>query len=198
MRQEKIKSLLPNVVQRTVHKGSVFDGLIGAMEQLHAPSEELLDKLHILFNPHSTPAKLLPMLAHWTDLLRLFQPENSGTETAHWQDKTLPTTEENLRNLIAQSTVLSKWRGTHLGLLKTLQIATGIKPFTINDGDTDSAGSKKKDFHIVVNVPAEASAYFELIERIVVQEKPAYTTHELRFMEKISSEKSTDGKSADK
>ena len=179
MQQHNIQKLLPAILQRTLREGSVLQALLGVMEQLHQPTEDLLAKLHQTFNPQTAPDELLPMLAHWMDLLRLFQPPKAGAEPALWANRTLPTDEQNMRALIASATRLSQWRGTHYGMLQTLRIATGLEGFSIDDGTLTNSTNPALPFHIYVTAPADAEPYKELIERIVIQEKPAYTTFTL-------------------
>jgi len=182
MEQSQIQKLLPEVVQRTCHEDSVLEVLLSIMSELHRPSESLLDQLQLRFNPEFAPEELLPMLAHWMDLLRLFQPESNDVRTNHWQQRTLPTDAQNLRNLIASATSISKWRGTRYGMLQMLEIATGMKGYEIEEGAIDVNGEKVPEpFHIHVTVPPGADIHKDLIGRIVMQEKPVYTTVSVSF-----------------
>ena len=180
MKHTEIKKLLPSVMQRSMannvlhdaiggNKGSsVLNTFIEVMEKMHRPTENLLDNLHDVFNPRQVPERFLPMLAHWTNLINLFQPDKAGSEPSFWKERTLPTEPGYLRELIAMSVEISQWRGTNYGLKKVLQMATGISNFSIKETD--------KPFHIEVGVPEEAQKYWELIQRIVAQEKPAHIT----------------------
>ena len=183
MKHTEIKKLLPSVMQRSMannvlhdaiggNKGSsVLNTFIEVMEKMHRPTENLLDNLHDVFNPRQVPERFLPMLAHWTNLINLFQPDKAGSEPSFWKERTLPTEPGYLRELIAMSVEISQWRGTNYGLKKVLQMATGISNFSIKETD--------KPFHIQVGVPEEAQKYWELIQRIVAQEKPAHITAEV-------------------
>ncbi len=183
MKHTEIKKLLPSVMQRSMTNNSLPNGIDGnkgssvlntfieLMEKMHTPTEDLLDNLHNVFNPRQVPERFLPMLAHWTNLINLFQPDKAGSEPSFWKERTLPTEPGYLRELIAMSVEISQWRGTNYGLKKVLQMATGISNFNIKETD--------KPFHIQVGVPEEAQKYWELIQRIVEQEKPAHITAEV-------------------
>ena len=183
MKHTEIKKLLPSVMQRSMTNNSLLDGADGnqggsvlntfveVMEKMHTPTEDLLDDLHNIFNPRQVPERFLPMLAHWTNLINLFQPDKAGSEPSFWKERTLPTEPGHLRELIAMSVEISQWRGTNYGLKRVLQMATGVSNFSIKETD--------KPFHIQVGVPEEAQKYWELIQRIVEQEKPAHITAEL-------------------
>jgi len=183
MKRTDIKKLLPSVMQRsmvnprpssdtdTYQTGSILSTFIEVMEQMHEPTEHLLDNLHKVFDPRQVPECFLPMLAHWTNLISLFQPDKAGAEPSLWKERTLPTEPGHLRELIATSVQLSQWRGTIYGLKQVLQMATGISNFSIKEG--------AKPFHVQVGVPEAARKYWELIGRIVEQEKPAHITAEI-------------------
>ncbi len=83
-----------------------------------------------------------------------------------------------LRELVAASVYLSRWRGTARGLLTFLETATGVQGFTIDEQVPD-ADDEPIPFHIRVHVPQAAGAFRTLIERIVIKEKPAYVTYEI-------------------
>ena len=68
-------------------------------------------------------------------------------------------------------------------------MATGISDFSIKDGS--------KPFHIEVGVPETAKKYWELIERIVEQEKPAHITAEV-FIKSGEREEKDAGDKEDK
>ena len=183
MKRNDIKKLLPSVIQRSMsnprlvadtdayHTGSVLSAFIEGMEQMHEPTEYLLENLHTVFDARQVPECFLPMLAHWTNLIGLFQPDKAGAEPSLWKERTLPTEPGYLRELIATSVKLSQWRGTSYGLKRTLQMATGITDFEIKDGI--------KPFYIEVVVPESGRKYWEIIERIVDQEKPAHIIAEV-------------------
>jgi P2-related tail formation protein len=149
---------------------------------LHAPSEEILDNLAAFFNPYQTPDDFVPYLASWVDLARLLFPAPvrqeglPGSATlAHY-----PAGLGRLRELIAAAAELSQWRGTRQGLVRFLEIATGVAGFTIQEQVLDAQG-EVRPFHLQVHAPAAAHPVAALVERIVELEKPAYMTAEVLF-----------------
>jgi len=173
MRQTEIEQLLPGVFQRTAVPGSPLYALLGVMEALHAPSEAVLAGLEQTFNPYHTPDRFVPYLSGWVDLERLILAQGDPATT-------FPPGLGRLRGLIAAAAYLSKWRGTARGLLRFLEVATGVKGFEIDEAVTGPAG-RPLPFHIRVRAPAGAEPYRELVERIVEMEKPAYVTFDLAF-----------------
>lgn len=176
MKQNEIKQLLPEVFQRTVRSGGPLHTLLAVMEDLHAPSEHVLDELEKYFDPYRTPDRFVPYLARWVDVDRLL-PESAGEDAGapHF-----PSGLGRLRELVAAAAFLSKWRGTRRGLLAFLETATGIEEFQIRE-NVAAAGGEPLPYHLDIQAPPEAASYRELIEQVVEMEKPAYVTYELRF-----------------
>ena len=154
--------------------------LLGLMEELHAPSEIVLDRLDAMFNPRRTTQPFVIFLAYWVDLHRLFEEELRG----EWQKGLLrhpmSTGLGHLRELVANAAYLSQWRGTNKGLLHFLQTATGAENFQIEEQAVDDKG-QPQPFHIKVHAPKETAPHEHLIKRIIELEKPAYVTYELVF-----------------
>jgi phage tail-like protein len=158
MNRERIAALLPTVFRRALPESRPLAAILGVMEAMHAPSEHALAHFDEALNPYSAPPRFVPFLAGWL-----------GFEVA----QTLQSVpEERLRELIAMSSHLAKWRGTAKGLVLFLEIATGLRGFAIDE---------PRPFHFVLRAPAGASEQRELIARVVESEKPAYVTSELRF-----------------
>lgn len=154
MRHQAIERLLPAAYQRAATRGSVLYALLDVMEGMHAPDEEVLETVDDLFAAYRTRDELLPFLARWLAL------------------EHLPVPAGRLRNLIAEGAALAQWRGTPEGLLRTLEIATGVGGFAIEE-------PRDRPYHFVVRVPAAAAGQVALIRRIVEAEKPAATTAEV-------------------
>jgi len=178
MKQNEIENLLPAVFQRTIRPGNPLSALLTAMETLHAPSEKVLENLDAFFDPYRTPDRFVPYLARWVDLERFLAdyPEEF-TETL----PSLPSGLGRLRELIATTAFLSKWRGTARGLLRFLETATGARGFEILE-HVPGVDGRPRPFHLLVRAPKETELYRDLIERIIEMEKPAYVTFQLDFV----------------
>jgi hypothetical protein len=184
MKQAEIKTLLPDVFQRTAYPGTPIAGLLLLMEVLHAPSEEVLSRLDAIFDPRRTFADNVPYLASWVDLDRLFRENPRRTLRATPPFPAISTGVGRLRELTAAAAYLSKWRGTAKGLLSFLQIATGLTGFEVLE-QVPGPNGQPIPFHIVVRAPVEAAVHRSLIERIIEIEKPAYVTCKLEFAQSI-------------
>lgn len=179
MKQKEIERLLPGIFRRTIRPGNPLHGLLGAMEALQEPDEELLGHLDDFFNPYRTPDRFVPFLGTWLDLARFLL--DSEKERSPDDPPGFPPGIGCFRELIIAAVFLSKWRGTAKGLRCFLETATGIQGFAIIEQ------AKKPDgvqipFHIKILAPAEAEPFRRLIERITEMEKPVYVTHEIGFV----------------
>src|SRR5690242_13325883 len=100
MKRTEIKHLLPGVFQNTISGGTPLAAILDVMEALHAPSEEQLRTLDANFDPYRAPDKLVPFLARWVDLDRLFEkPPQAGSQNT--AARPLPAGFGRLRELIA-------------------------------------------------------------------------------------------------
>ncbi|SER47249.1 phage tail protein domain-containing protein [Nitrosomonas sp. Nm51] len=178
MKHQELRQLLPEIFRRTDQPGSPLHALLQGMEILSEPAETILQQLPVYFNPYTAPENFLPFLASWVDLDRFFStaPGPAVTETEFLQ----LLDSGRLRELIIAATRLSKLRGTTAGLQLFLEIATGIKGFTV-DENVLQENNDVIPFHIKISAPKTAQRYQVLIERIVTQEKPVYVTHYLEF-----------------
>ena len=181
MKRSEIEQFLPGVFQRTLHKGNLLVALLAVMEDLHAPAEAILERLDSVFDPRRTRDDFVPFLAQWVDLMRVFDFGASQAIASGQLREPISTGLGNLRELIANAAYLSQWRGTGKGLLRFLQIATGVEEFEIDDQLRTSAG-QIQPFHIRVRAPESTKPHQALIERIIDLEKPAYVTYELEFI----------------
>lgn len=176
MRRDEIARLLPEVFQRTLEPGSPLAAWLGVMEELHAPAEAVLAQLESHFDPRQTPERLLPMLAAWVDLTRFMRTPTTAPDASDL----ISSGTGHLRELIAAALALSQARGTRQGLLRFLEVATGLTGYRIEENLAAEAGPARP-FHLLVQAPAAARAHEALVRRIVEQEKPAYVTFELTF-----------------
>jgi hypothetical protein len=191
MRRPEIERLLPSVYQLALNpvEGWVMEpdhrlgAILDAMEALHHPIEQILDGLDAWLDPRRTPDAFVPYLAGWVDLDRLAgagfrkrvaEAADARSAMAAGITASLPASGmARLRELVAAASDLARWRGTARGLLRFLQVATGIQGFTVDEEPRDASG-RRLPFHIVVHGPAAAEPMRPLIERIVDSEKPAY------------------------
>jgi phage tail-like protein len=166
LNRAEIESLLPFNFRRAVRPRSPLAALLDVMETLHAPSESVLADLDGFFDSRRTPDRFVPMLARWLDqgalLDRVDRPE-------------FPSGNGRLREVVAMAAWFSRWRGTRRGLIAYLEVGTGVRGFDVEE----HAGGRA--FHLRFTGPAEAEPLRPLVEAIIEQEKPAYTTYELAF-----------------
>ncbi len=164
MKRLEIERLLPGVFQRAAGDGTPIAALLDAMEALHAPSQTALERLDENLDPRRASESFLPLLASWVNLNF---PVSSGPG--------------RLRELIAAAAELSRWRGTRKGLLRFLELATGVTGFKLDEHVMDEQG-KVRAFHVRVQAPAAIRAHRPMLERIIEREKPAHVTYELAFV----------------
>ena len=159
MKSSRIAHLLPVVMRRAIEFSSPLAAVLGVMEAMHAPSEAALSAFHEVVNPYAAPERFVPYLASWVGLEPVLDERgaiSSGTA--------------RLRELVAASNRLAKWRGTARGLILFLEIATGLQGFEV---------AEPRPFHFTLTLPPGAAPHRPLIERIVSSEKPAYVTAEI-------------------
>lgn len=195
MKRTAIESLLPGIFRRSLVPGNPGRGFLEVMEQLHAPSEEILADLSAIFNPRSTRSEFVPLLARWVNLDRIVTATADGTArggegapsaegpidaTGASRGRGIRIEPGRYRELTAIGARLSRWRGTRVGLLLFLQTATGIADFNIDEQVLDTKGMARP-FHLRVRAPESAREFQALITRIIEVEKPAYVTYELLF-----------------
>jgi phage tail-like protein len=158
--------VLPEVFQVAAATSPPLRALLAVAEDLHRPVREILDTVAKIPDPGQAPSSLIPFLSRWVDLdwLTLPDPEAAGSVGA-----AIPLARQ--RDLIAAASRLSARRGTVDGLTWFLNLATGVRGFTVEA----VAGA----FHIRVGVPADAASQLELVRRIVKGSKPAHVTDEV-------------------
>ena len=180
MKQKAIEFLLPEVFRRTVRPGDPLAALLRTMEDLHEPSVEILGRLDAVLDPYRTPDEFVPYLARWLDLERLFDNPDDEYNVPEEGRNPISSGLGRLRELIAWAAVLSQRRGTRQGLLKFLEVATGLTGFAV-DEEVPGKDGRPIPFHLRVRAPKAARIHRSLMERIITLEKPAYVTYELDF-----------------
>jgi len=186
MKRNEIRKLLPVVYQRCVNPGTAIDALLDTMEALHAPSEQVLEKISSYFDANTAPEPFVRYLAGWVDLDRYLGDELSE-EAKISQAYAVSIEPGRLRALIAMAAGLSQWRGTAKGLKLFLETATGVSGFNLEEKASLNNGLPQV-FHFRVMAPQAASQYQDLIETIINGEKPAYVTYELEFVPEYQGE----------
>jgi phage tail-like protein len=175
MRRSEMAGLLPGVYQLALNPTEVsalaadtrLAAALDAMEEMHHPAEQILDRLESYVDPRRAPDEFVTYLAGWVDLEWL----TGGRVT---------TGPGRLRELVADAMTLSRWRGTCQGLVDFLIAATGDSGFSIDEAPPDADG-RPQPFHMRVNAPGAVREHDALIGRIVETEKPAYVTYELVY-----------------
>lgn len=161
MRAERIKELLPAVFQQAIVPGRPIAAYLDVMEHLHSSVEAQLDRLEAYFDPRRAPEPFVRYLAAWVDL-------------------DFPVSTGRMRELVALFVELLAMRGTRRGLLRLLEVATGLGGFRVEESPLDENGVPRP-FHIDVSAPASAKPHRRLLEALIEREKPAYVTSSLSF-----------------
>jgi phage tail-like protein len=167
--------LLPEVFRRTMREGTPLEALLGVMEQLQAPSEDVLAGLDRYFDPRRAPDQFIPFLARWVDLERLLLRPAEHYYPTSSRESPLQSGIGRLRELVASAAFLSMWRGTAKGIVRFLEIATGAAGFEVEEH------ADGRPFHVRFTGPPEAAPFAAMIARIIEMEKPAYVTYDLAF-----------------
>jgi len=159
MKRADIERLLPAVFRDTLpYPGNPLQDFLAVMEDLHAPAEAILKDIARFFDPYETPDRFVPYLATWVGLERLLYETPYARRPSPW-----PSGNGRLRELIAAAAYLSEWRGTSKGLLRFLEVATGLTGF----GVTENPG--QRPFHVRFSMPPGSVRYRDLIKRIIEQ-----------------------------
>jgi phage tail-like protein len=120
-------------------------------EAIWEPLEQRQDHFPLYFAPSTCPAGLLPWLASWLNL----------TLDPSWP-------EPRQRALLGEAMDLYRWRGTPYGLVRMIEVCTGLTPLITEDPKQPYV------FRIAVRIPPSTRIHPELIEEIVAQHKPAH------------------------
>jgi phage tail-like protein len=164
--KEEIATLLPGIFQRTIdweQPDNVLAAMLSVMEQMHRPTETILDNLDSYFHPDLAPDTFVPFLAHWVGLGPLLPVD----------DSLFPSGINRLRDLVWAAVSLAQRRGTRESLIMLLQTATGLKGFNVYE-------HQDRPLHIVVVYPSTAGSYLPLLKKIIALEKPVFVTYELQ------------------
>ena len=182
MKQAAIEQLLPGVFQQGLRPGSPLPLVLGLMERMHAPSEQILDEVDRYFDPRRTTDPFVPFLADWVGLtwVHARHADDYGPPTP----RPFPTGGGRLGELVAWSAFHTRWRGTSRALLHFLEAATGVSGFALASGQE---GEHLRPYHFRLRVPVEAQPHLDLVRRVVDHEKPAHVTYELELAEETET-----------
>jgi phage tail-like protein len=120
------------------------------------PLEQRQDHIEMYFDPRTSPANFLPWLASWLDL----------SFNQHWP-------ETRRRRLLAEASDLYRWRGTRYGLVRMIEVCTGITPEV-----TDNP-SQPYVFDVKISLPKDGDIDKNLIEELIQAHKPAHAGYRL-------------------
>lgn len=146
--QSAYSHYLPGIFQ----ENDFLQRFLSIFEDIWEPLEQRQNHIHMYFNPRTCPTSFLPWLAGWLGLT--FNP--------HWP-------ESRRRRLLAQAMDLYRWRGTRYGLLRMIEISTGITP-VISENPLEPFV-----FRIRIAGISAATIDKEFIEELIRTHKPAHT-----------------------
>lgn len=173
MKASDIARLLPWVFQRTLSPGSPLDAILASMEGLHAPADEALATVDRYFDPRRAPDTFVPFLARWLDLDWVLVRPPEHFYTPGGTDEPIQSGVGRLRELVAAAVFLAQRRGTASGIVRFLELATGVQGFGVNE---HVAG---RPFFVAFTMPEAAQPYETLVRTIIDMEKPAHLEYEL-------------------
>lgn len=166
MAEPGVVDLLPEVIRSTSTPGSPLAALAAAADEMHVPVAAVLDHLDAVLDPFRAPPAFVRYLAGWVDLAWTGAADGDG-ETRSGAG--VPV--DRLRDLIAASADLAARRGTPAGLVRFLEIATGVEGFRVEP--------VPGEFHVRVSVPTEAAEHLDLVRHLVRTLRPAHVTSEV-------------------
>ena len=120
------------------------------------PLEQRQDHIERYFDPRTCPASFLPWLASWLDL----------SFNQHWP-------ETRRRRLLAEAIDLYRWRGTRYGLVRMIEVCTGITP------DVTDNPAQPFVFDVKITLPKDGDIDKNLIEELIQAHKPAHAGYRL-------------------
>ena len=180
MEVKQIIKLLPYVYQEACNEGSSLMALLNSMETLHKKTENQLEVLDETFDVRRTTPDFVYFLAGWVDMFDVLSQKGEFLLGDGSEKRDLVSGLGRLRELIMQSAEIARWRGTSKGLIKFLEIATGLEGYKIEECITGN-DNHEKAFHIRIKAPFQSKSMRSLVKRIIELEKPAYVTYELEF-----------------
>jgi len=138
------------------HDADFLGRMLLIYEELWEPLEWRQNHIDFYFDPRTAPREFLGWLATWIGL----------TLDKHWP-------EERRRLLLDEAMELYRWRGTHYGLARMIEVCTGISA-TITD-----VPGRPFVMRVQVRIPRDSYVRAEMIERLVQGHKPAHVGYVL-------------------
>jgi phage tail-like protein len=136
-----------------VYQDSDFLGrFLLIFESMWEPLEQRQDHIAMYFDPRTCPASFLPWLAGWLGL----------SFYAHWP-------EERVRSRLSEAMDLYRWRGTSYGLVRMIEVCTGLTPQITDEPDQPFV------FRVQLSVPHGIGVDLELVEALIKAHKPAHS-----------------------
>lgn len=184
--RESYVKWLPSIYQRSDVTGRNFlRDLLWITQHLFGGIEDVLDVIHVYFDPHEAPEEFLPWLASWMAMVL---------------EEDWPT--EKKRKLVKKAIELYKLRGTVKGLKLFISLFTGHEPEIIENDwpfrgcrvgvtsligiDTIILPPVNRSHTFLVEMPVTyKDVSIESVIRlheIIQMEKPAHTSYCLRFL----------------
>lgn len=176
---------LPSIYQTTDDKnGGFLRRYMWIFHSLLNSTNITLDNIHLYFNPMESPKEFFPWIVSWF---------------SDYHEYDIP--EKTLRLLIKNIVPLYQWRGTAAGIIKLLEIVTGVKPeireyyrpmkeyIIEKDGAVENRIMQEEtsDSYFTVIFPVSVASFTPsqvlLINDILKKEKPAHTVYYLSFAE---------------
>jgi phage tail-like protein len=145
------------------HDNDFLGRFLLIFEALWEPLEHRQDHVGTYFDPHTCPASFLPWLAKWVDI----------AFNKHWP-------EARCRRLLSEAMDLYRWRGTTYGLMRMIEVCTGLTP-EISDARQDTGDLQPFVFRVRLVIPPNSGVDQELIEQLVRNHKPAHMGYVLEL-----------------
>jgi phage tail-like protein len=123
------------------------------------PLEQRQDHIEMYFDPRTSPASFLPWLASWLDL----------SFNQHWP-------ETRRRRLLAEAIDLYRWRGTRYGLVRMIEVCTGITP------EVSDTVTQPYTFDVKITLPKGGDIDKNLIDELIQAHKPAHAGYRLEVL----------------
>ena len=144
--------------ERRASAGSPLAAVLGVIEGLLQPIDDVVSDLHRHVDPRTSPEPLLPLLATWL----------SDT----WVASVDASCE---REQLASFARFSAQRGTRQALCQALRLVAGCREIDIEESST-------LPFHFRVTLPEALRPELGRLEKTLELYKPAHTTGELCFV----------------